>query len=308
MIEFSVVIAVYNKEAYIGKTLRSVLDQTHSDIEVIVVNDGSTDGGEAVILSFSDPRIRYYPQENTGAGAARNAALSKATKPWIALLDADDIWFPHYLEEQARLINTFKTHKVFATNSNIHKKGKFMSRDFSFSWSGDAALVLNFFEASERDSLLNSSFTVLHRDVIGKVGNYDPSIKSGQDTDLWVRIGLHYDVVFSPLVCGYYEINETSLFQSTKRISEKATFEAYEKYEAGNPKLKKFLDLSRYSLCIIAKFEGNTEAFTMIYRKIDLKNLSASQRFLLKLNRPMLIAAKRAQEFLSGLGIRLSPF
>ncbi len=307
MVEFSVVIAVYNKEGYIGKTLESVLKQTYRNFEVVVVNDGSKDKSEEVILSFDDDRIKYFPQENLGAGAARNAAIAKATKPWIALLDADDIWYPDYLDEQVRLIEKFPGERVFATNSRINKEGKFIDRNYSFSLPKEDT-VFNFFEASLRDSLLNSSLTVVHRDVLSEVNYYDTAIKSGQDTDLWVKIGLRHAVVFSPKVCGHYEINETSLFESARKVSEKTTFEAYEHLEKDNPALKKFLDLNRYSICMIAKFEGNKQAFKELYSKIDLKNLSFSQRFLLKMNRPMLILAKRTQNFLAGMGLRLSSF
>ncbi|MCW5520692.1 glycosyltransferase family 2 protein [Aureitalea sp. L0-47] len=307
MVEFSVAIAVYNKQDYIGKTLESVLNQTYRNFEVIIVNDGSQDKSEEVILSFNDPRVKYSRQENTGAGAARNAAISKATKPWIALLDADDIWYPDYLEEQSRLIQKFPSEKVFATNSMIHRDGKFLTRDYSFTLPKEDT-VFNFFEASLRDSLLNSSLTVVHSDVLSEVNYYDTSIKSGQDTDLWVKIGLRYNVVFSPKVCGYYEINETSLFESARKVSEKTTFEAYEHLEKDNKPLKKFLDLNRYSICMIAKFERNKEAFNKLYPKIDLNNLSFSQRLLLKMNRPLLVLAKKTQNLLSRLGIRLSSF
>ena len=307
MIEFSVVIAVYNKENYVGKTLETVLNQTYKNFEVVIVNDGSKDDSENVILSFDDPRIRYYSQENTGAGAARNTAISHATKPWIALLDADDIWYPDYLEEQARLIRKFPEEKVFATNSMIHQDGKFLTRNYSFEVPKDDT-VFNFFEASLRDSLLNSSLTVVHGDALAEVNYYDPTIKSGQDTDLWVKLGLRYNVVFSPKVCGYYEINETSLFKSARNFSDKTTFEAYEHMEKDNLPLKKFLDLNRYSVCLATKFEGNKEAFNQLYPKIDLNNLSSSQRLLLKMNRPMLVLAKKTQNFLSRIGIRLSSF
>ena len=73
MVELSVVIAVYNKQDYIGNTLESVLNQTYPNFEVVIVNDGSKDKSEEVILSFNDPRIKYYSQENAGAGAARPA-------------------------------------------------------------------------------------------------------------------------------------------------------------------------------------------------------------------------------------------
>ena len=78
MPKFSVVISVYNKEKYIADTLKSVLAQTFTDFEVVILNDGSTDNSEAEILKFNDPRIRYFSQENKGASAARNFTVQQA--------------------------------------------------------------------------------------------------------------------------------------------------------------------------------------------------------------------------------------
>jgi glycosyltransferase involved in cell wall biosynthesis len=94
---FSVVISLYNKEKHIQSTIESVLAQTFVDFEIVVVNDGSTDGSEAVVKSIDNGRIQIYSQENKGASAGRNAAISKATGTYIALLDADDLWKPNYL-------------------------------------------------------------------------------------------------------------------------------------------------------------------------------------------------------------------
>ena len=87
--EFSVIIAIYNKEQFLKRTLQSVLDQDYAKFEVILVNDGSTDGSKEVIDSFSDPRIKYFEQENQGASAARNRGIKEASKPYLALLDAE---------------------------------------------------------------------------------------------------------------------------------------------------------------------------------------------------------------------------
>jgi len=308
MAKYSVVIAVYNKEKYIQKTLQSVLDQTYSDFEVIIVNDGSTDNSEAVIKSFNDPRISYYSQKNKGAGAARNAAIKRASSPWVALLDADDIWLPYYLEEQYKLLVKYPEQMVFATNSSVLKNNRKRKRTYSFDCGIENDCVVNYFEASYLDSVLHSSTTIIHRNIFNKVGFYNPDIKSGQDTDLYVRVGLEYDIVFTKKICAYYNINESSLFESARKISEKANFIAYEKYENDNPKLKKFLDLNRYSLCIIAKLEGNKIGFKDNFGKIDLKNISRRQRLLLKQNKTTLKLLLWIKGKLGNSGIYLTSF
>ena len=306
---FSVVIAVYNKEAYIAKTLQSVLDQRFSDFEVVVVNDGSTDNSEEVIKSFTDPRIRYFPQTNQGAGAARNAAIARSTAPYIALLDADDYWHPDYLSEIDSLINAHPYQKVFATAVEINRSGYIVSPHYSVPnlKEGDIR-ILDFFKASYIHSILTSSSTVIHRTVLEKSGNYNPDIKSGQDTDLWIRIGLHYDLVFLNKALAVYEDALQSLFKSTVNLNDKASFEGYENYEKERPEVKKFLDLNRYSHAILAKTLGDREAFKKFSGQLVLKNLNSKQRFLLK--SPAFIVKKLSslKFYLERKGIYLTAF
>jgi len=201
---FSIIISVYNKASHIRDTIKSVLNQTVSDYEIIIVNDASTDESDSIITSFTSEKIKYiYLKNNLGAGGARNEGIQKATGTYIALLDGDDLWKPNYLEEINLLINKFPIHRVFATKLLRESKNKIdvcqYSVDFS---SNEKHLDLDFFESSYKKCILHSSSTTLHKDVFSKVGKYDTSIKSGQDTDLWIRVGLHYRVAFStePLV------------------------------------------------------------------------------------------------------------
>ena len=305
---FSVVIAVFNKEKYIADTIKSVLDQTYQEFEIIILNDGSTDNSEAEILKFKDPRIRYFSQKNQGASGARNAAIEKAENEYIALLDADDYWYPFYLEEQKKSIEAYPEEFVFATATQLKINQNVFDNQYSVNSDNGKTIKANYFEGSFLTSLLHSSATVIHKNIFENVGWYDPKIKSGEDTDLYVRIGLKYDVVFSPKVCATYIIRENSLFQSVKNIEEKAKFEAYEVFENKNPALKKFLDLNRYSICILAKMEGNKEAFQKNFQKINQENLSKKQQFLLKRNKTVLKYLSKTKNSLERLGLRLGTF
>ena len=308
MPKFSVVISVFNKEKYIANTLNSVLAQTFTDFEVVLLNDGSTDNSEAEILKFKDPRIRYFSKENRGASAARNFTIEQAEANYIALMDADDYWYPFYLEEQNRLLNEFPNESVFATATEIKRNGKTFKNTYSIRTIDEDAVLVDYFEASQLDSVLLSISTVLKKEVFANVGWYDPKIKSGEDTDLYVRIGLKYKVVFSPKVCATYIVRKNRLFQSVKNLEDKANFEAYEGFEKNNPALKKFLDLNRYSLCILAKIEGNKEAFQKNFRKINQENLSKKQQFLLRQNKTILKYLSKTKDNLEKLGLRLGTF
>lgn len=308
MTYFSIVIAVFNKEKYIAETLKSILAQTYQNFEIVILNDGSMDKSEAEILQFKDERIRYFSRENQGASAARNFAISQAKYEFIALMDADDYWYPFYLEEQLNSINFFPHEFVFATATQIKRNNSVFNNEYSIDKGGDNPVKINYFEGSYLTSLLHSSSTVIHKSVLEKVGNYDPTIKSGEDIDLYIRIGLEYKVVFSSRICAMYVIRPNSLLHTVKNMNEIASFEAYEAYEKSNPDLKRFLDLNRYSLCILARMEGNKEAFQKILQKIDPYNLSKKQRFLLKQNKTSLKYLLKTKKSLEKLGLRLGTF
>ena len=112
----SVVIPLYNKEKSITSTLRTVLNQTFRDYEIVIVNDGSTDGSVEEIEKVQDDRIRLVHQPNAGVSAARNRGIEEAKGDLIAFLDADDEWKPEYLATQYHLFQKYPECSVFACN------------------------------------------------------------------------------------------------------------------------------------------------------------------------------------------------
>ena len=111
----SVVIPLYNKEKQVKQTLRKVLEQTFSDYEIIIVNDGSTDSSAEIAREFEDHRIKVIDQENAGVSAARNRGIKEAKGNFIAFLDADDEWDKDYLAAQHQLTIDYPQCDVFAT-------------------------------------------------------------------------------------------------------------------------------------------------------------------------------------------------
>src|SRR5690606_35592492 len=109
------IIPLYNKERHIKSTIESVLAQTFQDFEIIIVNDGSTDNSEALVNSISDPRIKYFKQENKGVSTARNFGIEKSSAKLIAFLDADDYWYPNHLNHLKTLFETFPGCGIYAT-------------------------------------------------------------------------------------------------------------------------------------------------------------------------------------------------
>ena len=116
---FSVIIPLYNKEAEVAATLRSALEQSLRPLEVIVVDDGSTDRSAEVVVSFRSPLIRLIRQPNAGVSAARNRAIAEARGEYVALLDADDRWRPGFLAEIAAMIERWPDCGLYATAFDI---------------------------------------------------------------------------------------------------------------------------------------------------------------------------------------------
>lgn len=279
---FSIVIPVFNKERFVAKTLKSVLVQGFSDFEIIIVNDGSTDDSEAKIKAFNDSRIRYFSKENEGVAVTRNFGIEKATADFICFLDADDYWHPTFLETMHRFTNQFPEQKAFASAIEIETKNKLVNAQYSIPKNSDFEIV-DFFDASQKECVLWTSGSCFHKSVFEKVGMFDTNIKKGEDTELWIRIGLQFQIVFIWKILARYVYDKASASRNWDYFFEPYTFEKYALQEKQNPALKEYMDLNRFSAVIKSKLGNDKETADGIYAQINLKNLSTKKRFLLLL-------------------------
>lgn len=305
---FSIIIPLYNKENFIEKTMQSILDQTFQDFEIIVVNDGSTDKSEEKVLQFKDSRICYFAKPNEGASTARNFGIEKANTDFITFLDADDFWYPTFLETMYDLISKMPHQKVFSGAIEIATSKKIIPAQYSIPKSNNQFEVVNYFKASMKETIICTSCAVFHQSVFEEIGNFDTKIKSGQDTDLWIRIGLVYSVVFSPKILAQYVFDTNSLSKNKKWIKEKMDFSKFESAEKTNPDLKKFLDLNRFSLAIKSKLAGERELFYKYSNPIDLAELGFKKRLLLRLPASALNTLINFKIFLANIEIGSSVF
>ena len=279
---FSVIIPLYNKENFIKNTIESVLNQNFIDFEVIIVNDGSTDTSEEKVLQFNDSRIRYFSKENKGVSTARNYGISIAKSDYISFIDADDYWYPDFLQVMFQNIHRFPEQKVFSAAIEIETPKNVIPALYSIDKKSDCELV-NYFDASTKTTIICTSCAAFHKSVFDEIGDFDTRIKSGQDTDLWIRIGLIYPIVFSWSILARYVYDGNSLSKNKKFLIEKMNFEKFSVIEKTNPALKKFLDLNRFSFAIKCKLINDKTNFKIFYRGIDLENLSSKKRILLQL-------------------------
>jgi len=190
----SVVIPTYNYAGFVAHAVDSVLAQTYEPVEVIVVDDGSTDDTAAVLAPYGD-RINVVRQENRGLPAARNAGIRRATGEWIAFLDADDIWAPAKLAEQVALFHRLpdSVGLVCSRASRVSDDGVVDDRESGYQASGlfpedfrDELRVWNIVEGS-------ASSALVRKVCFDRVGLFDETLRSSEDWDMWLRIARHYD-------------------------------------------------------------------------------------------------------------------
>ncbi|MFN3969591.1 glycosyltransferase family 2 protein [Flavobacterium sp.] len=304
---FSIVIPVFNKEKFVANTLKSVLSQTFSDYEIIIVNDGSTDNSEAVIKTFTDERVQYFNKENEGVAVARNFGIDKAKSDFFCFLDADDFWHPAFLETMHTYSQKFPEQKVFACAIEVETQNKTFPANYSIA-KNEASEIVDFFDASQKECALWTSSVVIHKSVFETVGNFDTKIKKGEDTELWIRIGLQFPVVFIWEILARYVYDRSSVSRNLNYYFEPYTFEKYASEEKKNPKLKQYLDLNRFSAVIKCKLSGDIKTAKAIYKQIDLDTIGWKKVILLQLPRIVLKFLLRFKNFLAGIGLGKSVF
>lgn len=202
--DVSVVIPLYNKAPYVKRALLSVLSQTRPPTEVIVVDDGSTDGGSEVVRSIEDKRIRILCQENAGASAARNRGIDEARSELVAFLDADDEWHPDFLSHCINALQSFPAAVAAFTNIG---RGDFMVPWIRTSAKGpDPVLLHNYFQFAlkNRGRGMTSSSVVIWRDILKKIGGFPVGVVRGEDSDTWHRVAWAGPVVYVPSVLAVY--------------------------------------------------------------------------------------------------------
>ena len=197
---FSVVIPLYNKERYVTRAVESVLAQTSRDFEIIVVDDGSTDGGASLVERTFGSRLRVVRQENQGVSAARNRGIAESKSGMIAFLDADDAWSPDFLEAMERLIKSHPQAGAYAaaydvvTRLGYRRKATFRGID-QRPWEG---VIPGYFKASALgEPPVSSSSVAIPKKVFEDVGYFSLNERYGEDLDMWGRIALRYPIVFT---------------------------------------------------------------------------------------------------------------
>jgi hypothetical protein len=246
----SVVIPLYNKAPYVLRSLDSVFAQTFTDYEVIVVDDGSTDGGGAVVAACKDRRVRLISQKNAGPGAARNRGVAEARGDFIAFLDADDEWRPCFLERSLTLLEQYGPETACISSGYVqHPAGRSMEPMWrkrqlqGGTYRLDAAMNPQF--VVHLLAYLCPWNTVARADKVRGWGGFYSKTRClyGEDSFLWLKVLLNERIAVNlePLVCFHTEASALSKNLRGPRPVEPILFDPGELYAACPPQLQELL-------------------------------------------------------------------
>ena len=196
----SVIIPLYNKAPYVRKAVESVLAQSYEDWELVVVNDGSTDGSDMIVSEYIDERVRIVSQDNQSVSAARNKGVELAKAELIAFLDADDWWDERFLEEMIAFTEAYPNAGLWACNYWYVKRGK--TRVAVKQESG----YFDYAESYLRNEAMPvwTGAVVLPKKSFEQAGGFNPIIRMAEDFDLWIRIALTRRMAFLDKPLAYY--------------------------------------------------------------------------------------------------------
>lgn len=221
--KFSVIVPLYNKVEYIGRTLASLDAQTYDDYEVIVVDDGSTDGsyGVASNVVANHPQWSVVRQANAGVALARNKGVELSQGEFVCFLDADDWWEPTFLEEMNRLVTTYPEAGLYGTGFYLVKNGKRRVAPIGVE-KGFQEGYINYCKVYARTLCMpiSSSSVAMPRTVFLEFGGFKSGISLGEDFDLWIRIALKQRVALINKPLANYFQDLPSNKRATRRLHE----------------------------------------------------------------------------------------
>lgn len=263
----SVVIPAYNSLNFLPQALASVRAQTFKDFDIIIVNDGSSDGTEAWLAQQEDSRLHIIHQPNQGASQARNAGIQWSEGEYIALLDADDLWAPTKLEKQVACLEAQpEVGLVHTAIRYIDQQGKDLQHGLNVRGEGSIweEVVLNM-------PVRCGSTPLIRRSCFTEVGNFETSLQFSEEWDMWIRIArrFHFAIINEPLV--FYRQHEHNMTKGYKQIApnlEKVLGRAFQDVPEGALRIKNEAYSRAYLFAAWrAYFSGDIPEAASLHRK-----------------------------------------
>lgn len=234
MPKISVIIPAYNASSTINSTIQSVLLQSFSDFELIVIDDGSTDMTAEIVRDIKDSRIKLFSDRNCGLSVARNRGIEQAVGEYLAFLDADDLWTEDKLEKQLMVLEANpKAGVAYSWTSYIDEEDNLLYNCYPTSFQGNVLgklLLTNF--------LHNGSNPLIRSSAVQSVGKFDPELKSGEDWDYYLRLAASYSFVVVPEYQILYRKTSTNMSSNVDRIRQSSYTVLEQAYQTAPGNLK----------------------------------------------------------------------
>lgn len=259
----SVIIPAYNAEEYIEETIQSVLDQAYSNIEILVIDDGSSDNTLQILEKYKS-KLKISTQKNMGVSKARNTAVGNASGKWIAFVDSDDIWPPEKLSEQ---IEQIKNENWSHTNSvyfGHNQDGTTKRSDLTPQFGG------NVFNHLITDNFITTSTVLIKRSTFLEYGGFDESLKALEDWKLWLEVSLKEPLNYNPSVLCKYRVTPGSTSRKAREVLPlhiqliNSIFEKHENKIKYGYNLKNKALYNSYSICSYIAEDSNDYKFSNI--------------------------------------------
>ena len=308
---FTIIVPLYNKENYVENTLKSILNQTFTNYEVLVVNDCSTDESVEIIKPYLSESIKLLEHSaNKGLSASRNTGIKKAEANYITFLDADDVWKPTFLETIYQLITDFPEAKIFGTNYEEVYSNKIVSpTNFSNVIESKGSQIIDFFKYNLGQGIYNHGSVCFHKSVYKKAGLYDETIDFAEDIDFNIRANYYFKLAYSNTIqMQYFMETGAQLTRSSILNKRLPDYDKYEAFAKENTSLAKYLAFEKYVLAKHIKTDGGYELYKNISSKIDYKYLNWKQKILLKLPAFILKLIKKYKEILIKKGLKFTSY
>ncbi|MBQ3709553.1 MAG: glycosyltransferase family 2 protein [Bacteroidales bacterium] len=292
--KFSVVIPLYNKAPYVAKAIQSVLSQTFSDYELIIVDDGSGDNSAEIASKALEGcgKCQLIRQENAGVSMARNNGVAASHGEYLCFLDADDWWDPHFLQEMSELIAEFPDAGIYGANYTIVNETKKKTRIAPVGVEpGFEKGYINYCQAYAKTMSmpLTSISVAISRTVFEEMGGFPKGIKLGEDFLLWIRIALKHQVAFLNKPLAFYNQDVEVANRGVKTTGYEPDsfmtfhFGQFAEEESKNKELKVLLDKIRvYSLLRFRVRNEYADAVALEIKKVDFDNVEKKYRFYYK--------------------------
>lgn len=262
----SIIIPAFNSQDYIAETIESILQQSFSDFEIIIVDDGSTDGTADVIATFDDTRIHYFHQPNSGRPASpRNKAIRASSGEYIFIFDSDDLMV---VDKVGKTLEAFslapEAGLAFTGFDCIDESGNTVNPDFLAPYStlhnlpkqrvsDDAWLIESrvALKGLASSNYLGTSGVAIRRDVFEQVGYFDEDVRNADDSIMWQAVATRFNFLYLPAIYHHYRVRSGSI--SLRKIEDRApgiitAITKMKRFHEHDPESQRILDrkISRY--------------------------------------------------------------